>query len=108
MLRTTVKLFGATVAALALSGCLEDSPSAVNYPAPGAPGNEPEAQARTACVRDVKATTGNPDVSVISSEFSQAGTRVILRVGPTGTWQCDAYLDGTTANIMSLTNEGAA
>lgn len=108
MLRKISTLFGITAAAFTLAGCLEDSPSAVNYPAAGAPGNEPEAQARAACVRDVRATTGNPDVSVLSSDFSQAGTRVILRVGPTGTWQCDAYLNGTTANIMSLTNEGAA
>lgn len=89
----------AALAASALTGCVE-TPSAA------APGNAPEAAAQSACVRDVRATTGNPDVSVIRSSFSEAGTEVILRVGPTGTWRCIAYRDGTTTGIMSLTNEG--
>jgi hypothetical protein len=97
-------LAGASLAAaMALSGCVE-----VSVPAGGAapPGNEPEAAARAACIRDVRAETGNPDVSVIRSSFSEAGTEVILQVGPTGTWRCIAYRDGTTAGIMSMTDEG--
>jgi hypothetical protein len=58
-------------------------------------------------VRDLRATTGNPDVSVVSSSFSQAGTRVILRLGRTGTRQSTGYRDGTTEGIMSLANEGS-
>jgi hypothetical protein len=87
----------------ALAGCDRTT-------APGsgaAAGNSAEAAARQACVRDVRATTGNSDVSVIRSSFSKAGSEIVLRVGPTGTWQCTAYSDGTTANIMSLTDEGA-
>lgn len=72
------------------------------------PGNSVEAQARSACIGAVRAETGNPDVSVLDSEFSEAGTRVTLRVGPTGTWECWGYTDGSTGRIMSLTNEGAA
>ena len=68
--------------------------------------NAPDAQARAACVRDVRDMTGNTDVVVQSSSFSEAGTEVILLVGGTGTWSCIAYRDGTTAGIMSMTNEG--
>jgi hypothetical protein len=108
MVRKTMTLIGVTLATFTLAGCVEDSPTAVNYPAAGPAGNETEAQARSACIRDVRTVTGNPEVSVLSSEFSQAGTRVALSVGPTGTWQCTAYLNGTTADIMSLTDEGEA
>jgi hypothetical protein len=44
---------------------------------------------------------------VISSSFSEAGTEVIVRVGPTGRWRCIAYRDGSTAGIQSITDEGA-
>lgn len=85
--------------AMALAGCVEDTATQL-------PGNAPDAAAQQACVRDVRSTTGNPDVSVIRSTFSEAGTAVILRVGPAGTWRCIAYRDGTTAGIESLTDEG--
>jgi hypothetical protein len=43
---------------------------------------------------------------VQSSSFSEAGTEVLLLVGGTGSWRCIGYRDGTTAEIMSLSNEG--
>lgn len=62
-----------------------------------------------ACLRDVASTTGNADVALLSSSFSQAGTEVIVGVGPDrAQWRCIGYSDGTTADIMSLTDEGAA
>ena len=65
--------------------------------------------AEQACLRDVTVTTNNPDVVLLGSEFSEAGTMVRVGVGPQrAPWQCIAYRDGTTAGIMSLTNEGAA
>lgn len=91
-----------TAALLGLAGCVETD-TEMAMPA----GNEPEAAARASCVRDVAAATGNADVSVESSSFSQAGTEVILRVGPTGRWRCIAYSDGTTTGITSLTDEGS-
>ena len=61
-----------------------------------------------ACLRDVTAATGNPDVVLLGSEFSEAGTLVRVGVGPDrAQWQCIAYSDGTTDGIMSLTDEGA-
>ncbi|MEP1199287.1 hypothetical protein [Tateyamaria sp.] len=67
---------------------------------------EPTA-AQQACLRDVTATTNNPDVVLLGSEFSEAGTLVRVGVGPDrAPWQCIAYSDGTTDGIQSLTNEG--
>ncbi len=63
--------------------------------------------AQQACLRDVTATTGNPDVVLLSSQGSEAGTLVKVGVGPNrAPWQCIAYSDGTTDGIVSLTNEG--
>lgn len=96
----TLSAFAALAAAGFLAGCVEDNGVAT------APGNSVEAQARTNCVGAVRAQTGNPNISVVSSSFSEAGTEVILRVGPTGTWRCIGYRDGSTGGIMSMTNEG--
>src|SRR6056297_2657089 len=68
--------------------------------------SESEMQARSACVRDVRDVTGNTDVVAQSSSYSEDGTEVILLVGGTGTWSCIAYRNGTTAGIMSMTDEG--
>jgi predicted polyphosphate/ATP-dependent NAD kinase len=88
----------AALAVTGLAGCVETATQL--------PGNSAEGAARDACVRDTRLTTNNPDVVVQSSSFSEAGTEVIMIVGGTGTWRCIAYRDGSTAGIMSLTNEG--
>ena len=98
------KLTMGAAALVALAGCVEDTGGS-SAPA-GVPGNTLEGQARTNCAAAVRKTTGNSDVSVIRSSFSEAGTEVILQVGPTGTWRCIGYRDGTTTGITSLTNEG--
>ncbi|WP_306132943.1 hypothetical protein [Roseivivax marinus] len=90
---------------LLLSACVEETSAPVQPRA--VPGDSLEGQARSACAAAVQRETGNPDVRVQSSSFSEAGTEVILRVGPTGTWRCIGYRDGTTAGIMSMTDEGA-
>ena len=102
-MKTTIALAAAALAVSSLAGCIEMPAGDMGDPGPG---NSAEAAARSACVRDVRATTNNPDVVVQSSSFSEAGTQVILIVGGTGTWECIAYSDGTTAGITSLTNEG--
>lgn len=59
------------------------------------------------CVRDVTAMTNN-SVAVVSAFESEAGTEVMLGVGPDmAPWKCIGYSDGTTAGIMSLADEGA-
>ncbi|GAA5068138.1 hypothetical protein N0B44_02145 [Roseibacterium beibuensis] len=102
-MKTPLTIATATLAAIGLAGCMEMGGDMGMDPGPG---NSAEADARAACVRDTRAETGNPDVRVQSSSFSEAGTEVIMLVGGTGTWRCIAYRDGTTAGIMSMTNEG--
>lgn len=64
--------------------------------------------AEQACLRDVTATTSNPDVVLLGSEFSEAGTLVRVGVGPDqAPWQCIAYSDGTTDGISFMGSEGA-
>ena len=103
-MKTSMSIAAAALAATGLVGCVETSGGGISNPGPG---NSAEAAARDACVRDTRSTTGNPDVVVQSSMFSEAGTEVIMTVGGTGTWRCIAYRDGSTTGIMSLTNEGA-
>ncbi len=82
-----------------LTACDEGSTTSATSAAPNA--------AEQACLRDVTATTNNPDVALLGSEFSEAGTFVRVGVGPDrAPWQCIAYSDGSTDGIMSLTNEG--
>lgn len=80
-----------------LSACIEDTGGTSSMPS----------TEEQACLRDVTRTTNNPDVVLISSEFSQAGTQVIVGVGEQrARWSCIGYSDGTTADIFSMTNEG--
>ncbi len=98
----------ATASALAaltlLAGCVESTGG--TRPTAGAPAGTPSL-AEQGCLRDVTRETGNPDVVLLSSSFSQAGTEVIVGVGPNrARWRCIGYQDGSTSSIMSLTNEG--
>jgi hypothetical protein len=46
--------------------------------------------------------------SAMTSSYSEAGTEVIVGVGPDrARWRCIGYKDGATADIMSLTDDGA-
>lgn len=64
--------------------------------------------AEQGCLRDVSATTNNGDVAILESYFSEAGTEVVVGVGPDrARWRCIGYADGTTAGIQSLVDEGA-
>ena len=95
-----VAAFGAV---LNLSACVDDMEGAGDMVSADMP-----AAAEQACLRDVTRETGNADVTLLGSEFSEAGTMVRVGVGPDrAPWQCIAYGDGTTAGIESLTDEGA-
>ena len=90
---------------LALAACDEAATTAAS----GAPLTRMPTPEEQACLRGVTAATNNPDVVLLGSEFSQAGTSVRVGVGAArATWSCTAYADGTTGNIMSLVDEGAA
>ncbi|WP_428671984.1 hypothetical protein [Roseibium sp.] len=95
-------------ALLSVAGCQSDGGSSSAPSSPAAPGNSAEAAAQQACLAAVKAETGNAVASVSSSEFSEAGTKVIVGVGDQNApWECVAYQDGSTSQPMSLSNEGA-
>ena len=61
--------------------------------------------AEQACLRAVTVETNNPDVVLLNSSFSQAGTEITVGVGPQrAPWQCIAYSDGSTTRPMSMRN----
>lgn len=64
--------------------------------------------AQQACIAAVRSETNNDEVTVLGSEFSEAGTMVQLGVGPENApWQCIAYADGSTDGVQFLGDEGA-
>ena len=94
----SITVMAALGAAMVLAGCVEEAANEVSTtPTP----------AQQACLQRVSIETNNGDVSVIRSSFSEAGTEVIVGVGPDrAPWQCIAYSDGTTTQPMSMTDEG--
>ncbi|WP_433990138.1 hypothetical protein [Sulfitobacter sp. TBRI5] len=98
-MKTSLKPILAGLALTGLVACVEDSGSGSQSATPSL--------AEQGCLRDVTQVTNNPEVALLSSSFSQAGTEVIVGVGPDrAPWRCIGYSDGTTADISSLTNEG--
>ena len=99
-----IKPLSAAAALALITGCVQSTGGAHSSAEtqPGTP-----TLAEQGCLRDVTRTTGNPDVVLLSSSFSQAGTEVIVGVGPQqARWRCIGYEDGTTSSIMSMTDEG--
>jgi hypothetical protein len=103
-----VILFAGAAVALLLTGCTETTGDTRAASASPEASSRMPTQAEQGCLRDVTGTTNNPDVVMLSSSYSEAGTEVIVGVGPQrARWRCIGYKDGTTAGIMSLTDEGA-
>ena len=92
---------------LLLPACVDTSsnaPYADRLPAPAirTGGQVDEA----ACLDAVARETGN-SVTLLSSEFSEANTLVMVGVGPNrAPWKC-LSAKGVVAEIMSMTDEGA-
>ena len=98
-----IRLSAIALATAALTGCGSNP----EQPSNGGSSSAMPSKAEQACLRDVTRTTNNPDVVLLDSTFSEAGTEVIVGVGPQrARWRCIGYSDGTTGDIMSLTNEG--
>ena len=105
-MKKPIRLAALTASIALLGGCVSTSeqPSSSS----GSASSRMPTPAEQACLRDVTRTTDNPDVVLLDSSFSQAGTEVIVGVGPQrARWRCIAYSDVTTAGIESLTDEGA-
>ncbi len=92
----------AAAALTVLAGCeTTDAPKA------DAPLRTGSASDESACELAVAKETQNGDTSVISSEFSQANTVVVVAVGQQqAKWRC-LVSNGKVAEVMSLTDEGA-
>ncbi|WP_343115854.1 hypothetical protein [Ostreiculturibacter nitratireducens] len=93
---STTRLASIGIAMLALAGCVEEEPVAMRT---GSAIDE------SACLDAVARQTGN-SVSILSSEFSQANTLVMVGVGPDrAPWRC-LVSGGIVAEVMSMTDEG--
>lgn len=97
------------VAAALAGGCTTDSQSPQKTTAAPALMDESVPQvARDACLREVRRTTNNPDLSIVEMLYSEANSQLKIGVGPDrAPWQCTVSNRGEVANVMSLTNEGA-
>lgn len=100
-----IKIASAAAALTLIAGCVESTGG--TRPSTATTSGTPSL-AEQGCLRDVTRTTNNQDVVLLSSSYSEAGTEVIVGVGPDrARWRCIGYKDGTTADIMSLSDEGA-
>ena len=62
-----------------------------------------------ACLAGVSNEANNGEVSVLSSEFSEANSALFYRVGSNGApWRCLVSNDGRGAEVMFMGSEGAA
>ena len=60
-----------------------------------------------ACLARVSNETNNGDVTVLSNEFSEANSLVMIGVGPDrAPWRCLVSNDGVVAEVSSATDEG--
>ncbi len=108
MTNKTLPLIVAMTSVMALAACSETTSN--NPPpastAPVAEMRTGSAQDEAACERAVSNATQNPDTVVLSSEFSEANTLVIVGVGnQQARWRC-LVSGGIVAEVTSLTNEG--
>ena len=97
-------------AGAAIAGCSQTSNSSqeVSLTQPPSESVQAPSAAEQACLAAVSNQTNNSDVVALSSQFSEAGTNVMVGVGPQrAPWNCIAYSDGSTAEVRSLTNEGS-
>lgn len=98
---TRISVLAVTIAALALGACSETTSTGSGAP-PRTAGTVDE----QACLTAVARQTGNT-VTVLSSEFSEANTVVMVGVGPDrAPWRC-LVNKGVVAEVMSATDEGA-
>lgn len=61
-----------------------------------------------ACLAAVSNQTANGDVAVLSNEYSEANSVVMIGVGPDrAPWRCLVSNDGVVAEVISMTDEGS-
>jgi len=85
----------------------DDSAGVADTPADTG-GSDVSAAAVDACLAAVSGETGNGDVAVTSTEFSEANSLVMVGVGPDrAPWRCLVSNEGQVQEVMSQTDEGA-
>jgi hypothetical protein len=95
----TITLTAVAAAALGLAAC--DQPM-TETPQASMPTTQEQA-----CLAAVSNETNNGDVAVLSSEFSEANTSVMIGVGADrAPWRCLVSNDGVVAEVTSMTDEG--
>ena len=73
-----------------------------------APQASSSSKTESACLKAVSEQTGESDVAVLSSEYSEANSLVMVGVGPQrAPWRCLVSNDGVVAEVTSQTDEGA-
>ncbi len=86
------------LAAAGLAGCVE---------APSTRAGAVPSPAEQACLAAVSRTANTGDVTLLGSEFSQAGTYVRVGVGARrAPWKCIAYSNGSTGGVEFLGRDG--
>lgn len=96
-LEIVAKLAALGLASLTLTACVEDTMTVSETPS----------AAEQACLAAVSNTANNGDVTVLGSEFSEAGTFVRIGVGENrAPWKCIAYSDGSTAGVEYMGSNG--
>ena len=72
-----------------------------------ASGDASTAVATRACLAAVAKQTGESDVAVLSTEYSEANSLVMVGIGAQrAPWRCLSSNEGVVAEITSMTNEG--
>ena len=100
---TAIKtLAGLAICAAGLAACTMDTASDGGSAAAAPSVHE------QACLAGVSNQTNNGEVTVLSNEFSEANSLVMIGVGPDrAPWRCLVSNDGVVAEISSATDEGA-
>ena len=87
---------------LALGACDES----VGSVSPAGSADSPSLFANAACLDAVRTETGNPDVVVLESLFSEAGTLVTVGVGSDAVpWECLSSNNGIVESINYVGGE---
>ncbi len=88
----------------------DDSAGASNQPAPSdnaTGGSDVSQTAINACLAAVSKETGESDVAVLGSEFSEANSEVTVGVGQQrAPWRCLVSNDGKVSEVSSQSDEG--
>lgn len=106
-MKQCLALVPALLCAGLLAGCVDEMGphSGAVTPAPAAQMRSGSPADEKACLTAVARKTQN-SVHIISSDFSQANTMVMVGVGPqSAPWKC-LVSRGRVAEVMSMTHEG--